>query len=90
MSFGTCKRCGATVYWLKCVSTGRVAPIDAEPAHEPRSGNILIDLHAGSYRVVAAAPGLFVNHFSTCAAAKEFRRARPPAPMPAGRERRRR
>lgn len=77
MSYGTCKHCGTAVYWLKNARTGKMAPIDAEPAHAPRSGNILIDHKTRTYQVVAAAPGLFVSHFSTCPVANEFRRPHP-------------
>lgn len=77
MSYGTCKRCGRAVFWLQNASTGKTAPIDAEPTIAPRSGNVVIDHEARTYRVVAAAPGLFVSHFATCPAARKFRRSRP-------------
>jgi hypothetical protein len=69
------KGCGALVYDLRHVGTGRMAAIDAAPSDV---GNIQIDLEAGTYSL----PGrdfrfdtrpLYVNHYATCAFAQKFR-----------------
>jgi hypothetical protein len=71
--------CGASVLWLKHDRTAKSAPIDAEPAPK---GNVAIDLHAGTYRIVpeaerAALDGeLYTNHWATCPAAQSRYQAR--------------
>lgn len=77
-----CSSCGAPVLDLKHERTGHLAPIDAQPlAH---GGNIVVDLEAGTYRVLdakerqahyAQSPrsGLYKSHFATCPDAPQFR-----------------
>jgi hypothetical protein len=74
-----CRRCPAEIVWLRHATTGKRAPIDAQP--DP-NGNIEVDLEAGTYRIVSAAElgearaiglPLHLNHFATCPAAQEFR-----------------
>lgn len=72
---------------LKHERTGHLAPIDAQPlAH---GGNIVVDLEAGTYRVLdakerqahyAQSPrsGLYRSHFATCPNAPAFRGNREP------------
>jgi hypothetical protein len=68
----TCRSCQAPVQWLENVTTGKRAPIDAEPVID---GNVEIDEAAGTYRVVtgreqdqavAERRPLHLNHFVTC------------------------
>jgi hypothetical protein len=65
----TCRSCQAPVQWLENVTTGKRAPIDAEPVID---GNVEIDEAAGTYRVVtgreqdqavAERRPLHLNHF---------------------------
>jgi hypothetical protein len=67
----SCRSCRAPVIWLDNVTTGKRAPIDAEPATD---GNIAID-DAGHYHVLAGKDredaigwneALHTNHFATC------------------------
>lgn len=70
----TCRSCHAPVIWLEHVSTGKPAPIDAEPVGA--AGNILVDLAVGTYRVTSVGDDrqgaidrgepLHTNHFATC------------------------
>ena len=70
-----CRSCGAEVYWLRHVHTGKMAPIDAVP--NP-AGNIVIHLDRGTYENVpkdereAQRDGLHTNHFQTCPEAKTW------------------
>jgi hypothetical protein len=67
-----CRSCGAPVLWLEHESTGKRAPIDADPSPE---GNIEVDAPRGTYRVlsgfvwdeaVAGGEQLRTCHFHTC------------------------
>lgn len=63
-----CKSCGARVMMLRSASTGKMAPINAEP--DP-NGNILIDGRRGVYLIVKKAARtadmvLYTNHFINC------------------------
>lgn len=73
--YSSCKRCKAAVWWLAHASTGKRAPINVMPTEGTRPGNIVVDLDAGTYRIVPSAPGLYLSHFATCPAAKTFRRS---------------
>lgn len=61
-----CGSCGAPVRWLRNVTTGKLAPINAAP-----DGNGNIEIGADTYRVVTkverVTPGVrYTNHFSDC------------------------
>lgn len=64
-----CNSCPAEVLWLAHITTGKTAPIDAEPAE---GGNIEVSPATGKYRIVPAderpalAGLLHTNHFVTC------------------------
>lgn len=63
-----CRSCGAEVMMLRSASTGKMAPINAEP---DANGNILINTKRGEYLIVKKAAReagmvLHTNHFSTC------------------------
>jgi hypothetical protein len=57
-----CRTCGAGVLWLKHERTGKVAPIDARVYAD---GNVVVDLDAGTYRIVAPQEA-HKNHLATC------------------------
>jgi hypothetical protein len=62
-----CKSCAASVYWLRHLEKGGIAPIDVEPTEK---GNISINLEDGTYQSVPKAERegktLYTNHFATC------------------------
>lgn len=67
--------CGAWIYILRNVNTGKTAPIDVAPVPD---GNISIDLERRTYTVVAKRDReqlielggeLHMNHWATCPAA---------------------
>lgn len=63
-----CRSCGSDVIMLRSASTGKMAPINAEP---DASGNILINAKRGEYLIVKKAAReawlvLFTSHFATC------------------------
>lgn len=72
-----CRSCGAEIYWLKHVRTGKMAPIDAPP--NP-AGNIVIHLDHGTYENrpaderEAQADWLHTNHFQTCPSASGWKK----------------
>lgn len=74
-----CRSCGESIWWLRNDSTGRMAPIEA--ADPDNRGNVLVDLEAGTYRVLSrgvATPGgraLHLNHFARCREAAQWKRA---------------
>ena len=68
-----CRSCHAKIYWLKNERTGKLAPIDKDPAPDG-SGNIEVEDGRGIYRVVGKGPGRHKNHFVTCPAAGVWRR----------------
>lgn len=77
---GQCQSCGARIIRLRHERTRKVAPIDADP--NP-AGNVLVDLEAGTYRVLtredraAAVPpegDRYSTHFQTCPNAEQWRR----------------
>jgi hypothetical protein len=61
--------CNKEIYWLVNEKTEKKAPIDAMP--DP-NGNLVVNLPAGTYRVVGPGEGQYVNHFATCLFAREF------------------
>lgn len=72
--YGECRSCGEPVIWLTNNHTGRKAPIDQEETPDG-SGNVVIDVNAGTYRVVSGTErhmlqqtghSLYTNHFQTC------------------------
>lgn len=68
-----CRSCGADVWWLEHVRTGRRAPIDVEPN---AAGNVVVSLEDEQYRL--AVPGdpqgeRHSNHFATCPDAERWR-----------------
>jgi hypothetical protein len=74
-----CRSCPARVLWLANVTTHKRAPIDAAPAV---GGNIVVDLDAGTYRIVTGieredmigrGDPLHLNHFVTCPNAAEHK-----------------
>lgn len=73
-----CRACDAEIWWLENQTTGKKAPIDAEP--DPK-GNVVASLHDGLYRIASADERaemgprrqLHLNHFVTCPKAKDFR-----------------
>jgi hypothetical protein len=68
-----CRGCPALIYDLTNERTGKTAPIDVEPV---AGGNILVDLQAGTYRLVGWSigdPPKHKNHFATCPNAGAFR-----------------
>jgi len=74
-----CRSCNAPVVRLRHEVTGRIAPIDREPVAD---GPVVVNLEAGTYRVLTAAEraGLLpiegrrhTNHFQTCADAERWR-----------------
>lgn len=77
-----CRSCGAPIWWAAMESSGRPAPIDAEPVPH---GNILLSVRRGSGELVARViksdervePGRnrYVSHFSTCTNASKHRKA---------------
>lgn len=63
----TCKRCPARILWRRHKTTGKLAPIDADPT---RDGNIVI-VDAEFYRVLPKGYGSegqprHTNHWATC------------------------
>lgn len=63
----TCRGCHARVLWRRHESTGRLAPLDAEPS---KDGNVVV-LDAERYRVLPAGQGSggqprYTNHWATC------------------------
>lgn len=70
-----CRWCGRPVYWLHHERTGKLAPIDVEPALD---GNVAIDAAGNRYGIRAAgsAPELRRNHWSTCPEAERHRSAK--------------
>jgi hypothetical protein len=64
---GECRTCHAPILWLAHAVTQRLAPIDL--AEDP-AGNVVIDVDAGTYRVLAKAEEYQgprrTNHWQTC------------------------
>lgn len=67
----TCNTCGASIYWTIDATTGRKAPIDAEPTD---NGNVLLAIAPNGViksRVLkkgedAGGAPVRLNHFVTC------------------------
>lgn len=77
MNVERCRSCGQPVVWAVSSTTGRPAPIDAEPAG-PAGGNVeLVELDDGrvEYRVHhgATEPAYRRSHFATCQTADRWR-----------------
>ena len=70
-----CRACGVAMRWARSAKTGKPIPLDAAPRPD---GNILLDgdvaRYLGKGEVVPAGALRWVSHFSTCPAAKQFRR----------------
>lgn len=79
-----CRACGAAVYWATNTTTGKSAPIDADPSTR---GNIYLfrkgENRAKFYRVlnihqiedaIGSNIPLHTNHFMTCPNASEFKK----------------
>lgn len=62
-----CRSCGADIYWLEYPTTGKRAPINAEPEDK---GNVLVDLEKGTYSIAKmdqlGKVEAHKNHFVTC------------------------
>jgi hypothetical protein len=74
-----CHSCGVMVYDLRHIETKRIAPIEVAPS---ASGNIAIDLEAGTYLLTGRdfrypEREHFINHFANCPAALKYRAGRP-------------
>jgi len=68
MKLSYCRYCGAQILWLRSVSTGKIAPIDA---HTREGGNVLVDFERETYAVAPAPPSVaYTNHFATCPAVR--------------------
>lgn len=71
-----CKSCRAPIYFLRKEGTeNNPNPIDANKCL-PGTGNITINLEAGTYRVVGKGNGDHVSHFVTCPDREKFRKGR--------------
>jgi len=75
-----CEKCGKAILWLNHKTSGRPAPIEAEPNEK---GNILIK--GNEYRVAKRdeiqkaneiGHPLFLNHFAACEFAQSFRKGK--------------
>lgn len=73
-----CSKCGAEIMWLENKTTGKPAPIVAEPNTD---GNIFIN--GNLYRIAKKdeivkakeiGKSLYINHFFDCKFAKEFKK----------------
>ena len=94
-----CEACGAPIVWRPSESTGKRAPINAEP--DP-NGNIMVVRQTGAYRVLTKAMlaemegslfekatrnDRYTNHFATCPQADKFKsRGRSSSSVIAGRQ----
>lgn len=81
-----CRTCGAPIYWMANVKTGKPAPIDVQPTER---GNIILHEVAATYQVLDKqsadmvrhafegeyTPPLHTNHFMTCPQAKTWAKA---------------
>lgn len=68
-----CHSCGADVYRLRHVTSGKEAPIDVIPMS---GGNVVIDVAGGIYsmRRVDRAVLAHTSHFATCPQADQWRK----------------
>jgi hypothetical protein len=79
MSGEACRSCQAPIMWLDHATTGKPAPIDAQP--DPK-GNIRVGVAFEHYTVLAGqelqdaqerGDELHLNHYVTCPQAKAWR-----------------
>jgi hypothetical protein len=77
-----CRSCSAEVLWVYFVSSGRRAPLDAEPTPD---GRVLLEPDGIHARVVSAQRAMearaageqtYTSHFATCPDKREWRRHR--------------
>lgn len=74
VAFQTCSSCGAPIIWCKFATSGKPAPIDAEPVPD---GNLVMMPGAKVEAARAGADGpLYKSHFATCPNAKAHRKSR--------------
>jgi hypothetical protein len=75
----TCRSCKALIMWLDHVTTGKAAPIDADPSPD---GNIRVGVAFEHYTVLTGqerkdalerGDELHLNHYATCPQAKAWR-----------------
>lgn len=67
MADSTCRGCGTRILWRRHETTGKLAPLDADPS---RDGNIVI-VDADTYRILPKGHGSggqprHLNHWATC------------------------
>jgi len=68
------KRCGAEIFWGTHVRTGKASPLCRPGEGMPANAKLVPnDTGETIYELVAPGEGEFVNHFSNCKYAKEFR-----------------
>ena len=70
-----CRSCAAPIVWAVSATSGRLMPLDAEPAP---GGNVRLE-HTGGHWVAhviaATTPGAhYTSHFLNCPQAKQWRR----------------
>ncbi len=77
-----CRSCNTKILWAKSVKSGKLMPIDIEPA---KNGNLYLQAEGfdpplafsiNDTPPMAVRPGRFVSHFATCPEARQHRRAR--------------
>jgi len=72
-----CRSCGAAVLWLRHHRTGRLAPIDAEPADNGIAILVGDDRYAIVVQATPAPITRYAPHYATCPQAATWRGANP-------------
>lgn len=78
-----CRSCHAAIRWAQNETTGKLAPLDAEPSEDGnchlfyrRGRAVFVVLGTAEQRATALGRGtpLFTNHFVTCPQREEWKR----------------
>ncbi len=72
MADSVCKSCGKKILWATTHHNRQPIPLDPVPVE---GGNINVDPLGWAW-VVKPGKGMYVSHFSTCAAARKHRKPR--------------
>jgi hypothetical protein len=74
---GTCRSCGAPIYWVVMFPSGKRMPIDVKPV----AGLLTVEIgEPDTGHVWNADEPLYRSHFSSCPNAAQHRKPRRPAP----------
>lgn len=73
MERARCRSCGASIFWVVMVPSGKRMPLNAVPAS---NGNVVVGEDGRAFVDTGPGRAKFLSHFATCPNSNKHRRSR--------------